>query len=112
MTQPAGIPAVDPFYADIRRRDETRPALIVDVREAHELVAVRVPGALNVPTSLFALRMEEIPRDRPVLVLCASGSRSAAATAHLLKHGWSDVGNIAGGIIAWERMGLPVERGR
>jgi rhodanese-related sulfurtransferase len=44
-------------------------------------------------------------------MLCASGNRSAAATAHLLRNGYADVANIAGGIKEWERVGLPVRRG-
>jgi rhodanese-related sulfurtransferase len=111
MSQPQGIPAVDPLYADIRRRDPDRPALIIDVREVNEFTAVRIEGAALVPMSQVAVRLDEIPRDRPLLVLCAAGQRSASVTAHLLQHGWTDVGNVAGGITAWERMGLPVRRG-
>jgi rhodanese-related sulfurtransferase len=111
MSQPRGIPAVDPLYADIRRHDAVRPALIIDVREVSEFATVRVEGAALLPMSQVAVRLDEIPRDRPVLVLCNSGSRSATVAAHLLQHGWTDVGNIAGGIVGWERMGLPVKRG-
>ena len=46
-----------------------------------------------------------------MLVLCAAGSRSQQVTGYLLQQGWDDVGNVAGGITAWERMGLPVDRG-
>ena len=46
-----------------------------------------------------------------MLVLCAAGSRSQQVTGYLLQQGWEDVGNVAGGITAWERMGLPVDRG-
>jgi len=111
VTQPSGIPQLDVLYADIRRRDPLRPATIVDVREANELVQVRVAGALHVPFSEIGARLGELPRDAPLMILCASGNRSAAVTNHLIANGWSDVGNIAGGIIAWERAGLPVERG-
>jgi rhodanese-related sulfurtransferase len=44
-------------------------------------------------------------------VICASGSRSAAATGFLLRSGWTDVTNVAGGTTEWERRGLPVNRG-
>jgi rhodanese-related sulfurtransferase len=111
MNRPQGIPAVDPLYADIRRSDPHRPAVILDVREADEFAQVRVAGSLFIPMSQLGARLEEIPHDRPVLVLCASGSRSANVTAHLVANGWEDVGNIAGGISTWERMGLPVTRG-
>jgi len=85
--------------------------LLVDVRERHEFVAVRVPGAVLHPTSSFLLRFEELPRDRPLHVICNSGSRSASVTAWLLRNGWSDVHNVAGGMVAWLGAGLDVRRG-
>jgi rhodanese-related sulfurtransferase len=57
------------------------------------------------------LRFEDLPRDRPLHVVCNSGSRSAAVTAWLLRDGWSDVHNVAGGMTAWPRAGLEVRRG-
>lgn len=111
MNRPHGIPALDPLYADIRRRDPVRPALLLDVRERDELVHVRVDGSLFIPMSQLGARLEEIPKDRPVMVLCASGNRSANVTGHLLASGWTDVANVAGGIGTWERLGLPVTRG-
>ncbi|HEY3335143.1 MAG TPA: rhodanese-like domain-containing protein [Candidatus Limnocylindrales bacterium] len=111
MNRPAGIPAVDPLYADLRRHDPVRPAVILDVREADEFRDVRIPGSLFVPMSQLPARLQDIPKDRPLLVLCAAGSRSQQVTGHLLQNGWEDVGNIAGGITAWERMGLEVRKG-
>jgi len=111
MTHPGGIPQLDVLYADIRRRDPLRPATIVDVREASELAEVRIDGTMHVPFSEIGARLGELPRDVPLMIVCQSGSRSAAVTNHLLANGWTDVGNIAGGILAWERAGLPVERG-
>jgi rhodanese-related sulfurtransferase len=106
-----GIPQVDVLYADIRRRDPLRPAMLVDVREPDEVAEVRVAGATQIPFSEIGARFTELPRDVPLLVFCASGSRSAAVTSHLIENGWTDVANVAGGIVNWERVGLPVERG-
>ena len=50
-------------------------------------------------------------RDRPLLLMCAAGSRSAAATAWLMRNGYSDVANVAGGINEWQKAGLPVRSG-
>ena len=111
MNRPIGVPAVDPLYADLRRRDPVRPALLLDVREVNEFRDVRVPGSTLIPMSQLGARLDEVPRDRPVLVICATGNRSANVTGHLLASGWTDVANIAGGISTWERMGLPVARG-
>lgn len=102
------IPSIDVAEA---RAKSGEGAVIVDVREPGEFAAVRVEGAALFPISTFALRFGDLPRDRPLLVMCAAGSRSLAATAHLIRNGWSDVVNVAGGIEAWQRAGLPVRTG-
>jgi len=111
MNRPMAIPALDPLYADIRLRDPVRPALILDVRELDEFRQVRVEGSLFIPLSQLGARLTDVPRDRPLLVMCATGSRSTSATGYLLQQGFEDVGNLAGGIDGWQRMGLPVKRG-
>gem|GEM_PF-293434 len=124
MTMPGRpqIPTVDVHEAAAAGRTAGRTAgghlaggptapLLVDVRERHEFVAVRAPGAVLYPTSSFLLRVEELPRNRPLHVICNSGSRSAAVTAWLLRNGWSDVHDVVGGMVAWVRAGLEVRRG-
>ncbi|MEO7117744.1 MAG: rhodanese-like domain-containing protein [Candidatus Limnocylindrales bacterium] len=85
--------------------------LIVDVRETDEFATMRVPGAVLMPLSGFADSYENLPRDRPLLIMCAAGSRSMVATDHLLRHGFGDVTNVVGGITAWRAAGLPVRSG-
>lgn len=111
MSRPAGIPALDPLYADIRRRDPAQPAVLLDIRERDEYLATRIDGSLFIPMSQLGARLHEVPRDRPVMVICASGNRSLNVVNHLLASGWTDIGNVAGGIQTWERLGLPVRRG-
>lgn len=86
-------------------------ALLVDVRERDEFVETRVPGAILVPLSGFAETFESLPRERPLLIMCASGRRSLVAADHLRRSGWTDVANVTGGIIAWREAGLPVTSG-
>lgn len=111
MNRPQAIPALDPLYADIRCRDPVRPAVVLDVRERDEFLSVRIEGSLFIPMSQLGVRLGDVPKDRPIVVICASGSRSVEATAFLLSAGWDDVGSMAGGISTWERLGLPVKRG-
>ncbi len=111
MNRPQAIPALDPLYADIRRRDPVRPAILLDVREVDEFRQFRAEGVLFIPMSTLSLRLDEIPKDRPVMVICASGSRSQGVTGYLLQNGWEDVGSVAGGMDGWRRMGLPVKSG-
>ena len=107
-----GIPTIDVTEADRRRRADSR-ALVVDVRETNEFEAVRLEdGVALVPLSQFGDRWQELPHDRPLLMMCAGGGRSAAAASHLLRNGYNDVVNVAGGMIDWERRGLPVRKGR
>jgi rhodanese-related sulfurtransferase len=105
------LPTVDVLSA-AERLASPAPPLLVDVREPNEFETVRIEGAVLMPLSTFAVRFNELPRDRPLLLQCAVGGRSATATAHLLASGYRDVTNVAGGIVSWERAGLPVKRGR
>jgi rhodanese-related sulfurtransferase len=85
--------------------------LLVDVRERDEFAAQRAAGAVLVPISEFVARHGELPRNRPLLVICQSGSRSASATMFLLQNGWTDVRNVDGGTQAWAMAGLPTRTG-
>ena len=111
MNPASPIPSIDVAEADRRlREDATRP-ILVDVRESNEFEEVRAPGAMLVPMSTFAGRAGELPTDRPLLVVCHLGGRSAAAAGFLIRSGRTDVVNVTGGMDAWERAGLPVRRG-
>ena len=107
---PSALPVVSVHEADERRHGESE-ALLVDVRELNEYVELRVEGTVLMPVSQFAARFEELPRDRPLLMLCRSGARSGRATAFLLQQGFSDVRNVEGGMIAWKNAGLPTRSG-
>ena len=111
MTMSAPIPTIDVVEAERRLREDADRPILLDVREANEFAEVRAPGAMLVPTSAFMSRVGEIPADRPLLVVCHLGSRSAAVAGFLIRAGRTDVVNVAGGMDAWERAGLPVRRG-
>jgi rhodanese-related sulfurtransferase len=104
------VPDVDVRRA--RQRATAEGAVLLDVREPDEFASVRAEGAVLVPMSRFVERMNELPRDRPILVICATGNRSRAVAGHLLRNGWTDVVNVAGGTTAWATAGLPVRRGQ
>jgi rhodanese-related sulfurtransferase len=109
--QPGPLPTIDVAEADRRLREDATTPLLLDVREPNEFADVRAPGAALIPTSQFMDRVAEVPNDRPILVICAAGGRSAAVTGYLTRAGRTDVVNVAGGMTAWERAGLPVLRG-
>ncbi len=88
---------------------ESNPAFIVDVREPWEYAAGHVPRAVSIPQADLALRLDEIPEDRAVLVVCRSGVRSHRATAFLRASGRLGAVNLAGGTLGWLGAGYEVE---
>lgn len=84
------------------------PPIVVDVRSPEERDRARIDGSIGIPLTQLGERLDEIPRDRPILVHCAGGYRSSIAASLLSAHGFEHVGEIAGGITAWETAGLPV----
>jgi rhodanese-related sulfurtransferase len=84
-----------------------RGAVLVDVRDPHEWRSGHAPKARHIPLGQLASRAGELPRNREILLVCRSGSRSARA-AKLLGSRRGDVANVKGGMNAWARQGLPV----
>lgn len=83
---------------------------IVDVRERNEYDATRVPGVPLIPMSELMDRVDDFPDDRPLVILCRSGRRSAQVADYLTANGeHGEVANLVGGIIAWAEEGLPYE---
>ncbi len=84
-------------------------ALVLDVREPQEFQTGHIARAVNIPLGQVAARAQELKKykDKPVIVVCASGARSARAASLLHKEGFTDVRNLAGGIKAWRDLNLP-----
>lgn len=85
-------------------------SFVVDVREPHEYVTGHVPGALLMPVGQVPARRHELPQDRRVYVICASGNRSRRVTETLRVQGY-DAWSVQGGTSAWVRDGRPVVTG-
>jgi rhodanese-related sulfurtransferase len=112
MTMPAPIPSIDVAEAERRLREDPAGPILLDVREPNEFEEMRAPGAVLVPTSEFMARVGELPDDRPLMVVCHMGGRSAAVAGYLIRAGRTDVVNVAGGMEAWAQAGLPLHRGQ
>ena len=102
------VPQVDP--AELARRLHAGEVDVVDVRGASEWEAGHLPGVPNIPMGYVADRLDELPRDRPLVLHCQGGGRSSIAASVLQARGFTNVVNLAGGFGAWERAGQPVER--
>ena len=84
--------------------------VVIDVREPWEYNEGHIPGVKLIPLGTLPNRMNEIPKDKTVILTCRSGNRSGQAFRFLREQGFDNVHNMEGGILAWEKQGLPVER--
>lgn len=78
------------------------PPIVLDVREPWELEIARLPATLDIPMGEVSARVDELPRDHDIVVICRSGGRSAQVAVFLEGAGCR-VRNLAGGILAWAR---------
>ena len=106
----AGGPAVTTLEATqlINRQD----ALVLDVREQAEFAQAHILNSRGLPLSQLETRIGDIEKykDKPVIVYCATGSRSNTAASMLRKRGFTNVFNLSGGFVAWQQAGLPVQK--
>lgn len=103
----AGLPELPPDWVAEHRSE----LAIVDVRSAEEFEGPdgRIAGSLLIPLPELEARASAIQSDRPVVVVCHSGSRSAVATQQLLRAGHPRVANLRGGLSRWSDEGYPLE---
>jgi len=105
------VPEVEP--ESLERQLDSGDVQLVDVRTRGEWRAGHIRGAVNVPITEFGQRVEELELDpdRPVVAICLSAHRSIPAVRLLRRRGFSDASQLAGGMLAWRKAGLPEEQG-
>ncbi|MGV6829164.1 MAG: rhodanese-like domain-containing protein [Flavobacteriales bacterium] len=86
-------------------------ALIVDVRNTSEVekVTFDVPNYMNIPLNELEDRINEIPKDKEIVMVCRSGERSLKTTYFLMNAGYENVSNMRDGIIKWASKGFPTK---
>lgn len=105
--QPATV-TVDAVHQRLAS-DDAKP-LIVDVREPHEYKAGHIEGARLAPLGNVAKELEDVPKDREIVLVCRSGNRSGKAQRILAERGFTRLLNMEGGMVAWEKKGYPVTK--
>jgi rhodanese-related sulfurtransferase len=128
---PAALPAaaadlqasIDTFLSNLPADFETVPGktlaakqqsgenvFVLDVREPDEFNGGHIEGAVNIPIRVLAKNLDKLPQDKntQVVVVCRSGIRAAYGTMTLKLFGYTNVKDLAGGMLAWQNDGLPV----
>jgi glyoxylase-like metal-dependent hydrolase (beta-lactamase superfamily II)/rhodanese-related sulfurtransferase len=111
-----GLPVTSGDVEDVQAKalstllQDDAPPVVLDVREPWEYESGHLPGAVLIPLGQLSQRFSELDPERPVAVICQSGSRSQSAAMLLAQKGFGKIYNVMGGMNAWERHGLPVTR--
>lgn len=85
--------------------------LLLDVREVDEFVQARLPKTINIPMSEFQFRIDEVPEDKPIILVCRTGVRSMSVAQFLHASGYENLYNLEEGTLGWVQRGLPYEKG-
>lgn len=96
--------------SEARRLQVEHGAILVDVREAHEWRGGHAPQARHIPLGTLEQRIAQLPKDKTIIVTCASGMRSRTGAKRLLAHGFPRVLNLSGGMNAWRAARLPLQK--
>ena len=102
-----------PKTINVEQAEEKREkgVYFLDVREPSEWAQMHIPGSVLVPLSQLKSRLGEIPKDREIVVVCLSGSRSLMALDILRSNGFSQSSSMYGGLRLWQQVGYPLEKG-
>ena len=105
-------PEIEPVVLAAALREHGKRPALIDVREPDENAQGMIPGTLHIPRGFLELRIEHNVPDRssPVVLYCASGTRSVLAARSLVELGYTEVSSLAGGFTGWKRAGLPWEQ--
>jgi hydroxyacylglutathione hydrolase len=103
----ASLPVVTPQEANAHW--SARDAVLIDVRQQSEFASGHIPYSQHLSAGSLAAHLDAVPRDRPIVVLCAGGDRSVTAASFLSAAGFERVTNMSGGFSEWHALGLPSE---
>jgi rhodanese-related sulfurtransferase len=109
-TMPADFYQVEPAAA--QQQMESAKPFVLDVRETKEFAAGKIPGAVNIPIRDLPKALAKLPdnKNTPIVTYCAVGYRGGMSVMVLRMWGYTNVRTIKGGITAWEKAGLPLDK--
>lgn len=103
------ISTIQALELNDRLKNGKRP-VVIDVRRPDEYKTGHIVGAKLIPLNELNSHMKDLPRNREIICVCASGNRSGSATRMLVKAGFNAV-NMKGGMNSWRQANLPVKKG-
>ena len=93
---------------ELKEKLDTENWTVLDVRSIEEYESGHIEGSINLYAGLVGENLDKIPRDKPIAVICKSGTRSGFASSILLRHGVKNLHNVMGGMTSWSNAGYPM----
>lgn len=114
MTQPDSSNESYPRSISVEQAAEKKGAgaFFLDVREPGEWTQIHIPGSVLIPLAQLQSRLDELPRDKEIVVVCRSGNRSVTGLDILRRDGFEKSSSMTGGLISWYASGYPIEAGQ
>jgi len=103
------LPSLNALELSEKLKNGKRP-LVVDVRQPEEYRLGHIAGAKLIPLGDLSKRINELPKDKEIVCVCASGNRSHSATKLLVNAGYNAF-DMKGGMLMWQRTQLPIKKG-
>lgn len=103
------LPSLNAGELNEKLKNGKRP-LVIDVRQPNEYSAGHIAGSKLIPLGELGKRLNELPKDREIICVCASGNRSRSATKMLVSAGYNAF-DMKGGMFMWQRAQLPIKKG-
>ncbi|MHB8135734.1 MAG: rhodanese-like domain-containing protein [Anaerolineaceae bacterium] len=110
-SQPSTVSLPAEISVDQAAKMRDEGAFILDVREPQEWAQFHIPGSTLIPLGELSNRLNEIPENKDIVVVCRSGNRSAQGRDILLDAGFNSVTSMAKGVTQWQVQGLPIATG-
>ena len=109
--KPAAASVPDEISVDQAAAKRDQGAFILDVREQSEWDQFHIPDATLIPLGQLSSRVNELPKDKEIVVVCRTGHRSAQGRDILRQAGFTNVTSMAGGVTEWQNQGLAIATG-
>ncbi len=92
---------------ELKKKLDIEEWTVLDVRSIEEYESGHIEGSINLYAGLLGKNLDKIPRDKPIAVICKSGTRSGFGASILLRHGVENIHNVMGGMTSWKNAGYP-----
>lgn len=102
-----GVTSIQPQEYQQQFKQPNKTHMLIDVRSPEEFAGEHIAGAINIPVQALQQRLNDVPQDRPVVLICRSGNRTKMAAQILTRAGYTNIYDL-GGLMQWKAAGMAV----